>query len=34
MEKPPSIRLSKDNFYGGFALEHPITYDPFIDESI
>ena len=34
MEKPPSIRLSKNNFYGGFALEHPITYDPFIDESI
>ena len=34
LEKPPSIQLTKDVFYGGFALEHPITYDPFIDETI
>ena len=34
MERPPSIKISKDNFYGGFSLENPITYDPFIDESI
>ena len=30
----PSIKLSKDNFYGGFALENPETYDTFIDETI
>ena len=34
IENPPSINLTKDNFYGGFALEHPKTYDPFIDETI
>ena len=33
-EKPPSINLNKDNFYGGFALEDPTTYDPFIDATI
>ena len=33
-EEPPSIKLSSNNFYGGFALEHPITYDVFIDEEI
>ena len=33
-EKPPSINLSADNFYGGFGLESPDTYDPFIDETI
>ena len=32
--EPPSIKLSKDNFYGGFALENPETYDTFIDETI
>ena len=32
--KPPSVKLNNNNFYGGFALEHPITYDVFIDESI
>ena len=32
--QPPSIQLSNDIFYGGFALEHPISYDPFIDETI
>ena len=33
-ERPPSINLSADNFYGGFGLESPDTYDPFIDETI
>ena len=32
--EPPAINLSSNNFYGGFALEHPITYDVFIDEGI
>ena len=32
--QPPSIQLSNENFYGGFALEDPETYDPFIDETI
>ena len=32
--EPPAIKLSSNNFYGGFALEHPITYDVFIDEGI
>ena len=30
----PFIQLNNDNFYGGFALEDPNTYDPFIDETI
>ena len=34
IEKPPSIKLSEDIFYGGFGLERPDTYDPFIDETI
>ena len=34
LENPPSIKLFSDIFYAGFALEHPITYDPFIDEGI
>ena len=33
-EKRPSIQLNKDNFYGGFSLEDPNTYDPFMDETI
>ena len=32
--QPPSIHLNHDNFYGGFALEDPKTYDAFIDERI
>ena len=34
MDQPPSIKITKDNFYGGFALENPKTYDPLIDETI
>ena len=30
----PKIKLSKDNFYGGFALQDPNSYDSIIDESI
>jgi len=33
-KEPPSIQLSNENFYGGFALENPETYDEFIDETI
>ena len=32
--EPPAFNLSINYFYGGFALEHPITYDVFIDEGI
>ena len=32
--EPPAVKLSNNNFYGGFALEHPITYDVYIDERI
>ena len=34
IEDPPSIKITPDNFYGGFGLEVPETYDPFIDETI
>ena len=30
----PSIHLTKDIFYGGFALSSATTIQPFIDESI
>ena len=33
-EEIPSIKLSRDNFFGGFGLEDPKTYDPFIDKTI
>ena len=32
--QPPSIELSNENFYGGFGLEDPKTYDSFVDETI
>ena len=32
--EPPAVKITKENFYDGFALEDPITYDTFIDESI
>ena len=34
LEEIPQIDATNENFYGGFALEHPETYDNFIDESI
>ena len=34
VDKPPIINITNENFYGGFALENPETYDPFIDETI
>ena len=30
----PSIELNNENFYGGFALLHPITNKAYIDETI
>ena len=32
--EPPSVKITNENFYGGFALEDPLTYDVFIDEDI
>ena len=32
--EPPKVKITNENFYGGFALEDPETYDVFIDESI
>ena len=32
--EPPALNLTNNYFYGGFALEHPETYDVFIDEGI
>ena len=34
LEEIPQIDATNENFYGGFALEHPETYDNFIDETI
>ena len=34
LEEIPEIDLTNENFYGGFALQHPETYDNFIDETI
>ena len=32
--EPPALKITKENFFAGFALEDPKTYDVFIDESI
>ena len=32
--EPSKVKITKENFYGGFALENPDSYDVFIDESI
>ena len=34
LDEPPIIDITNENFYGGFALEDPNTYDPFIDDSV
>ena len=34
IDKPPEINITSKNFYGGFALEDPKTYDNFVDETI
>ena len=34
LEEIPEIDVTNENFYGGFALENPETYDNFIDETI
>ncbi len=33
-EKPHFINITNENFYFGFAIEDPITYDALIDEGI
>ena len=33
-ENPDSINLTNENFYLGFAIEDPITYDTILDETI
>ena len=33
-DKPPAVPLTHNNFYIAFALEDPITYNPFVDESV
>ena len=32
--EPPKVKITNENFYGGFALQDPETYDVFIDEGI
>ena len=32
--EPPSVPITHDNFYVAFALEDPITYDAFVNDSI
>ena len=32
--EPPNIDLTKEKFYGGFALENPLTLQTFVDNSI
>ena len=34
VKEPSKIKITNENFYGGFALENPETYDSFIDERI
>ena len=34
LPEPSKIRITNENFYGGFALEDPNTYDVFIDEGV
>ena len=33
-KEPSKVKITNDNFYGGFSLEDPVTYEPFIDESV
>ena len=33
-QEPSYVKLSNENFYGGFGIENPETYDSFIDETI
>ena len=32
--EPPNINLTKEKFYGGFALGNPLTLQTFVDNSI
>ena len=33
-DEPSEVKITNENFYGGFGIEDPETYDTFIDESI
>ena len=33
-DEPPAVPITHDNFYVGFALEDPETYNPFINEGV
>ena len=33
-DEPSKVKITNENFYGGFGIENPETYDTFIDESI
>jgi hypothetical protein len=33
-DEPSEVKITNENFYGGFGIENPETYDTFIDESI
>jgi hypothetical protein len=33
-DEPSKVKITNENFYGGFGIEDPETYDTFIDESI
>jgi len=32
--EPSQVKITNENFYGGFGIQNPETYDTFIDESI
>ena len=32
--EPPNIKLTKEKFYGGFALGNPLTLETYVDDSI
>ena len=32
--EPPNIKLTKEKFYGGFALGNPLTLETFVDDTI
>ena len=33
-DEPPAVPITHNNFYVGFALEDPDTYNPFVDEGV
>ena len=34
VKEPSKVKITNENFYGGFSLEDPDTYEPFIDEGV